>query len=241
MSLDIEWVLLFGEAGFGFGADAFFTTLALHRKKLTFWNWIFPIFIMHSIVPAIESSLLRQFGTGDFFIKIVGTIGFVLITFLIFNELRERIVGDSDKGSDRTIFGYVLAVSWDILLGFTALQPIVVQEGWSVPYTSAGYILTGGLAAGLAVVGMIIVYLVKHNRGHHYNTQHAAKAHLIGDWIAFSFIGSFGIAALWLGWIGESNQLYTIAASATILGLVFWYYRQQLVSEDLEEAKDLLS
>ena len=241
MSLDIPWMLVFGQAGFGFGADAFFTTLVLHRRKLTFWNWVFPIFVMHSIVPATESYLLRQFGSSNLTVKIIGTVGFVLITFIIFKELRERIARSSDGKSDQTIFAYVLAVSWDILLGFTAMQPTIVYEGWSVLYTSAGYLFTGALASGLSVVGMMIIYLVKRKRNHHYNTKSAAQAHLIGDWMAFSFIGSFGIASGWQGWVGESNQLYTIAAAATILGLVFWRYRQELGSEDLEEAEDLLS
>ena len=240
--------------GFGIAVDVTIATLSKFRDEtLTFKTWTLPITVTHVMFPATGYYLF--WGLAEVFPALellLGIAGFALVALFVYEVICKSVgttpvFGISDwisalfgfDESDSRRFIAILAVSWDALLSGPAKAAQAAAGHWTTNEVFISFFIAGAAVAAIAQMALIGAFWLRKIR--FADTEAMAHFNFWAKFVELSVIGGFGVLSLWQGVIGDGDLYWSIAITAVLLGIVFFWFRAELFIHEFDEAVEAIA
>ncbi|MEZ4103700.1 MAG: hypothetical protein R3B60_00210 [Candidatus Paceibacterota bacterium] len=237
--------------GFGIAIDVTIATLAKFRdRELSLRTWTIPITITHIVFPAVGYYFFWGMSTWMPGLQtILGITGFLLVALFLYEVLcesmgKEPVFGISSfvaklfglQEDDTRRFIAILAVSWDALWSGPAKESQAEVEKWTNNEVFLSFFIAGIAVAVIAQIALAAAYWLRKIRFH--DPEKLSRFTYWGKYVELSVIGGFGVLSLWYGIVGGGDLYVSIAVTFGIMWFVFSKFREELMENELTEAKD---
>lgn len=254
--MDFDWFRYWWPCvflGLGIAIDVAMATVTQYRNpRLTFWKWTVPVAGMHIVAPAI--------GYYGFWIvilifpkmePILGVVGCAIVTAFLYAEVCKKIgvepVFDISEwaakkchvaADDVRHVMLMIAVTWDALWSGPAKALTALAEKWTASEVGWSFVIAGAVVAIIAEIARYAAYKMRKRK--HIDARGRARFNVRGTYVEFSVIGGFGVLALWQGLFGEAMLSVSIVIAAALLAVVFFWFRKELMENELSEAAEAI-
>lgn len=242
--------------GLGIAIDVAIATLSRFRdSKMSFSNWTLPVAIAHILLPAIGYYgwwfLGQEFQE---FALVLGLLAFAMIAIFVYEAICEWIdseplislepltdwsfkhLGSKSKG--RVVM--ILAVSMDALWSGPAKAAQAESGQWAPFEVFISFFIAGAVVALVAEIALLCAYALRRAS---FNNNDRLAIYLVGGkYLEATILFAFGLLSLWNAfafWIGLGSLNACVAASATLMLVVWLVFRRRLIREQLAELEEV--
>jgi hypothetical protein len=237
--------------GIGIAIDVALATVAKYRDNdMTALNWTLPIACTHIGFPAFGYYGFWGLGLRFPTLNILfGFAGFTLVALFLYEVMCEwvgakpkiaiskwigGVFGFSEADSRRIVT--ILAVSWDALWSGPAKAAQAAAGHWTTDEVQFSFVVAGLVVALVAWIFLKVAERMRHKKFD--DPEQLNKMNLRGKFALVSVIGGFGVLSLWQGVLGDANLLASIAVAAALTAVFFLFWKKELHTFGLEEAKE---
>ena len=239
--------------GAGIAIDVTIATLTKFKDHgLTFKTWTLPITATHVMFPATGYYLFWWLAEVLPALELLlGVIGFALVALFVYEALCDWIgcepfFGISGfisgvaglKEDDTRRFIAILAVSWDALWSGPAKSAQAVAGMWTTGEVIVSFFVAGITVTVIAQLALLGAFWLRRKR--FANSVAMARFNFRGKLMELSVIGGFGALSLWQGLTGEGNLYWSIAIAFGLLAVVFFWFRKELMENELAGATEAI-
>ena len=129
-------------------------------------------------------------------------------------------------------------MSWDALWSGPAKAAQAAAGHWTTNEVFASFFVAGATVAVIAQLALFGAFWLRRIK--FANSAAMARFNFWAKLMELSVIGGFGVLSLWQGLTGRGNLYWSIVIAFALLAIVFFIFREELMRNELTEAKEAI-